>query len=37
LSGTSNRIGNFTYHNYSNGTSCTSNRIGSYTYTNCNK
>ena len=36
LSGTSNTIGNYTYHNFNNGLSGTSNTIGGYTYHNFN-
>ena len=34
--GTSNTVGPYTYHSFSNGTYGTSNRIGPYTYHNFN-
>ncbi len=35
-SGTSTRIGNSKFDNFSNGTNCTTTRIRRYSYTNCN-
>ena len=35
VSGTSTRIGDFEFSNFSNGTRCTTTQIGNYSFTNC--